>query len=281
MNYVKLNKYPGNSTRVQINGIPYITFPVLEKIDWIRHGFSTKLGGISTEHLSSLNLGFSRGDKMEKVVTNHEIIAKAIGFDAQNIVVSDQTHTTSVRVVSKADRGKGIYTNKDYTDIDGFITNEKNVVLATYFADCVPLYIVDIKNHAIGLSHSGWKGTVGKIGHKTLMKMSETYGTDPKDVIVCIGPSICQNCYEISKDVALQFVNNFPEHKEDILIEKPNQKYHLNLWKCNQLVFLESGVLFENIHITDICTCCNIDTLYSHRGHYGMRGNLAAFLEII
>lgn len=282
MNFVKLNKYSGNTTKLNINnGVPFISFRALDRIPWIQNGFSTRDGGVSTGCLSSMNLGFSRGDLEENVVKNHEIIAEAIGFIPENIVTSHQTHTTNVRIAGKDDCGKGIYKPRDYEDVDGMITNERGVVLATYFADCVPLYMVDTKNKAIGLSHSGWRGTVGKMGKVTIKLMHETYGTNPKDVIACIGPSICQNCYEISEDVALEFKTAFPNNISEILLDKGNGKYQLNLWKANKLVFKEAGVPAENIFVTDVCTCCNTDILYSHRGHHGKRGNLAAFLTLV
>lgn len=280
MEFINLKKYPGNTTKMKFKNIPYISFPALESIEFIHHGFSTKLGGVSKGHLASLNLGWQRDDILENVIKNHEIIAEAIGFDSKNIVTSHQTHTTNIRVITKDDCGKGIYCHRDFDNVDGLVTNEKNVVLATYFADCVPLFVVDVKNHAIGLSHSGWKGTVGKIGQKTIEKMGECFGTKPEDVVACVGPSICQNCYEVSKDVAEQFMKAFPNDIDDILIDKGNDKFLLDLWKCNELIFLETGVLAENIHVTDLCTCCNTDVLFSHRGHQGKRGNLGAFLEI-
>ncbi|MCR5737822.1 MAG: peptidoglycan editing factor PgeF [Eubacterium sp.] len=280
MNFVQLNKYAGNTTKVKFSTIPYLVYPALESIDFIRHGFSTRLGGVSEGHLASMNLGWERDDLRENVVKNHEIIAEAMGFDAKNIVTSHQTHTTNVRLVTKEDCGKGIYRERDFDNVDGLITQEKNVVLATYFADCVPLFLVDPKQKAIGLSHSGWKGTVGKIGKKTIEKMEECFGTKPEDVIACVGPSICQECYEVSGDVARQFQEVFPKHRNEILKDRGSDKYLLNLWKCNELIFQESGVRPEHIHVTDVCTCCNTDVLFSHRGHQGKRGNLAAFLEI-
>ena len=281
MNYIKLNRKRRNTTTIKYkNGVPYISYNALEKIPWITHGFSTRAGGVSEGCLSSMNLGHGRNDAEENVIRNHEIIAEAIGFDAHNIVASRQTHTTNVRVVSKEDCGKGVYKERDYDDVDGMITNEKNIVLATYFADCVPLYIVDTKNKAIGLSHSGWRGTVGKIGQVTLEKMNEQYGTKPEDTVVCIGPSICQNCYEISLDVAEEFMKAFPNHKEEILKDKGNDKFLLDLWECNRIIFEEAGVLPKNINLPDLCTCCNSEFLFSHRATNGKRGNLAAFLSL-
>lgn len=280
-NIVILNKENRNSTRINFkDNVPYISYRALADIKWLKNGFSTRLGGVSEGVLSTMNLGFGRNDLPENVVKNHEIIANAIGFNPENIVASKQTHTTNVKIVSKKDCGKGIYRERDYDDVDGMITNEKGIVLATYFADCVPLYMVDTKNKATGLSHSGWRGTVGKIGKVTLDLMKETYGTNPKDVIACIGPSICRDCYEVSEDVATEFETAFKGREKDILINKGNGKYQLDLWECNYIIFKECGVYEENIHMPDICTCHNMEMMFSHRATQGRRGNLAAFLSI-
>lgn len=282
MEYIKLNKESGSTTRINFNnGVPYISYRILDDIPWLKNAVSTRLGGVSKDYLASMNLGFNRGDLDENVIRNHEIFANVIGVNPKNIVTGNQTHTTNVKVVTKDDCGKGIYRDRNYTDIDGLITNEKGIVLATYYADCVPLLIVDTKNKAIGLSHSGWRGTVGKIGKVTIEKMGELYGTKPEDIVVRIGPSICQKCYEISEEVAVQFKEAFPDNIKEILIDKGNGKYQLDLWECNRINFKEAGVLPENIKVTDICTCHNTDVLFSHRGHNGKRGNLGAFLSIV
>lgn len=282
MEYIKLNKESGSTTRINFNnGVPYISYRILDDIPWLKNAVSTRLGGVSKDYLASMNLGFNRGDLDENVIRNHEIFANVIGVNPKNIVTGNQAHTTNVKVVTKDDCGKGIYRDRNYTDIDGLITNEKGIVLATYYADCVPLLIVDTKNKAIGLSHSGWRGTVGKIGKVTIEKMGELYGTKPEDIVACIGPSICQKCYEISEEVAVQFKEAFPDNIKEILIDKGNGKYQLDLWECNRINFKEAGVLPENIKVTDICTCHNTDVLFSHRGHNGKRGNIGAFLSIV
>ena len=275
-----LNKKNRTTTSIKFgNGIPYISFNALEQTGMVVNAFSTRQGGVSVGCLESMNLGFNRGDLDENVLKNHKIFAKAVGFPYENIVTTNQTHTTNVRVVTKEDCGKGIAKDRDYSDVDGLITNIPGIVLATYYADCVPLYILDPVNKAIGLSHSGWKGTVNRIGENTLKLMNENYGTNPKDVICCIGPSICQDCYEISEDVANEFINEFGKNNK-ILYNKGNGKYQLNLWESVKQVFLDAGVEYDNIYTTDISTCCNKDELFSHRGHHGKRGNLAAFLML-
>ena len=282
MNIVLLNKKSRNSTVIKFkNDVPYISYKAMDEIPWLTHGFSTRLGGVSQGVLSSMNLGFGRGDLEENVVNNHKIIANAIGFESKNIVCSKQTHTTNVAVVGKEFKGNGIYKENCFTDIDGMITNEKNVVLATYFADCVPLYMVDVKNKAIGLAHSGWRGTVGKIGKVTVEKMTEEFQTDPSELYAAIGPSICQDCYEVSEDVIDQFREAFEEKYWDVLFyRKPDGKYQLNLWEANRRIFLDAGIKEERISMPGICTCCNPLFLYSHRASHGKRGNLGAFITV-
>ncbi|MFQ7239636.1 MAG: polyphenol oxidase family protein [Roseburia intestinalis] len=148
---------------------------------------------------------------------------------------------------------------------DGLITNRKGHVLSTFYADCVPLYFVDPVHRAIGMSHSGWKGTVGKLGAATITAMKRESGTETKDLVCAIGPSICQDCYEVSEDVADAFKEAFPGHADEILLDKKNGKYQLDLWRANEIVLTEAGVLKEKIAVTNICTCCNPDLLFSHR----------------
>ncbi|MGN0354085.1 MAG: peptidoglycan editing factor PgeF [Muricoprocola sp.] len=259
----------------------WLTYPRFDQEEAIIHGFSTRLGGVSRDHLFSMNLSFSRGDAPENVVENYHRIADAIGFDPENLVFSDQTHTTNVHIVTEEDRGKGFSRERDYTNIDGLITNVPGLVLATFYADCVPLYFYDPVRKVIGLSHSGWKGTVGRMGQVTISKMSEEFGCNPGDILAAIGPSICQDCYEVSEDVIFQFQKSFQEEQwKELYYKKENGKYQLNLWKANEIILLEAGIAKENLSITDLCTCCNSDFLYSHRASKGMRGNLAAFLGI-
>ena len=165
--------------------------------------------------------------------------------------------------------------------MDGLITDVPGLMLATFYADCVPLYFVDTKHRAIGLSHSGWRGTVNRMGRATLKAMAEAYGTVPEDVWCAIGPSICQDCYEVSEDVASAFAKEFSGHECEILIEKGGGKYQLDLWKSNEIVLRDAGILPEHLAVTNLCTCCNPNLLFSHRASHGKRGNLGAFLKLV
>lgn len=277
-------KRSGSNPVVRIqekDGVYWLTYPRLEAEKEFLHGFSTRLGGVSKEHLYSMNLSFARGDRKENVRENFQRIAHAVGFSEEKMVFTHQTHTTNVRKVTEEDWGKGFSRERDYSDVDGLITNVPQTVLTTFYADCVPIYLVDPVKKAIGLCHSGWRGTVGRISQVTIARMQEEYGSDPKDILAAVGPSICQNCYEVSGDVIEQFQDSFREkYWKELFYQKENGKYQLNLWKANEIILEEAGITKEHISVTDICTCCNPQLLYSHRASKGQRGNLAAFLMI-
>lgn len=263
------------------DGVPYLSFPMLEKTGIVRHGFSTRMGGVSTGVYSTMNFAFLKGDDPDHVRENYRRMAKVIGVDEERMVLSWQTHTTNIRRVTEDDAGKGITRERDYQDIDGLITDVPGMTLVTFYADCVPLYFLDPVHRAIGLSHSGWRGTVARMGQVTMEAMGREYGSKPEDIIVCIGPSICQDCYEVGEEVAAEFRGAFSkEYWPELLREKPDGKFLLNLWRANEIVLLEAGVKADNIQITDICTHCNPDYLFSHRTMGNERGNLAAFLSI-
>ena len=265
----------------QVGEVLFLTYPILDQTGIVKHGFSTRIGGVSEGYLGSMNLSFTRGDKEEAVRENYMRMAKALRVDADSFVFSQQTHTTNVRAVRFQDKGRGLLTPLTYQDVDGLITNVPGLTLTTFYADCVPLYFVDPVHKAIGLSHSGWRGTVGRMGAVTLQRMQEEYGTDPANVIAAIGPSICQDCYEVSEDVIQEFQNAFePKFHKQLFYRKENGKYQLNLWAANEIVLTEAGVPREQIAITNVCTCCNGDKLFSHRASQGKRGNLAAFLAL-
>ena len=274
---------------VEINNggrVLLLRYPALEATGMVEHCFSTRYGGVSEGIYASMNLSFTRGDREEAVRQNYRNLAEAMGVSLDNFVLADQTHTVNVRKVTKEDAGKGILREKDYADVDGLITDEPGLVLATSFADCVPLYFVDPVHRAIGMSHSGWRGTVGRIGRVTVETMGREYGTRPEDLICAIGPSICQECYEVSEDVAQQFFAALPGHEAEIIKkgrvcpDSGEQKYQLDLWKANEFILTEAGVLPEHISVTDICTCCNPKVFFSHRASHGKRGGLGGFLCI-
>lgn len=263
------------------DGTCYLTFPALEETGMVAHSFSTRIGGVSEGRFATMNFGFTNGDDPVHVLENYRRMARILGVEKERMVLSWQTHTTNIRRVTEEDAGKGVVRERDYRDVDGLITDVPGITLVTFYADCVPLFFLDPVHRAIGLSHSGWRGTVGRMGRETLAAMNREYGTVPGDVVACIGPSICQDCFEVGGEVAAEFAGEFDERYHGRLFyQKENGKYQLDLWYANEIVLEEAGVRRENIHITDICTRCNPDLLFSHRAMGAERGNLSAFLSL-
>ena len=276
-----------NETRLNnVNEVDFLTYKRLEDLDYIRHAFSTKNGGVSEGIYKSMNLSYTRGDDKEKVDENFKRFFEATKMTLERAVLTDQIHKTDIvkvdeELLKQLDNKET--EERKCSNIDGLITNLKNVPLVTSYADCVPLYFVDTKNKAIGLSHSGWRGTVSAMGIKTVEAMKKEYNTDPDDVIAVIGPSICRDCYEVSKDVVDEFHKAY-DGKFDvskIYDIKSEDKRQLDLWEANKHILLLSGIKEENIIVSGVCTSCNDDLLFSHRKTDGKRGNLVAVMELI
>lgn len=275
-----------NYIKFEDGELPYFHYSSLDATGIVRHLFTTRLGGKSTGAQESLNLSFTQGNEPDAVRENFARVAKTLGVTCDKLVFSMQTHTANVQKVGIGDAGRGITKELGIKDIDGMVTNEPGIVLSTFYADCVPLYFVDPVNKAIGLCHSGWRGTVGRIGKNIIELMQNEYGTNPADLVTAIGPSICQDCYEVSEDVAMEFEKEFASscnltNKSELLYKKENGKYQLNLWEANRIVLLDAGVSPENIALPQVCTCCNPNLFFSHRASNGKRGNLGAFLGLL
>ncbi len=261
------------------SGVTYLKFNILDKYKSINHAVSTRHGGVSQgAELASLNLGFSTADNPENVTENYRRFCKAAGFDVNKLVFAKQTHTANVKEVTRDDWGKGIFKERDYTDIDALVTNTPGTGLVIHTADCVPVTFFDTKNIAIGNAHCGWRGTYKKLAQKTLELMGELYCTNPKDVVCTIGPCICKNCYEVSMDLYEQFYAEFGFN--DSIISQ-NGKYYLDLSGINRKTLTDAGVLPSNIAVCDLCTCCNSIDLYSHRGLGPKRGLISGIIEIM
>lgn len=261
-----------------INNVKVLTFKDWEKYEFMKHIFTTRKGGVSKGEFAEMNLSYTRGDDKHAVDINYKIIAQIMESDIADFVCSDQTHTDNIKIVTGKDRGKGTVLPRDYTDVDGLLTNEEELVLGCFFADCVPIYFMDPKKKVVGICHSGWRGTVKKIAVKMVQLMEKEFHSDIKDIYAAIGPSICKNCYEVSYDVYKEFIG-LP-YIEQIITDKGNGKYLLDLWKANECMLLYAGLSAKNIVVTDICTACNSEILFSHRKTGGKRGNLGAFVKI-
>ena len=197
----------------------------------------------------------------------------------KRVVLTYQTHSTGIRRVTEADAGKGPFFARDYTDTDGLVTNVPDLPLAALSADCCLLYFADPVRKCIGLAHAGWRGTAGDMAGKTIRRLTQEFGTDPKDLLCAIGPSICRDCYEVSEDVIQAFRACFPEEELGQICE-PNDRgrWQLDLWEANRRLLMRAGVPAAQIEVTDLCTKCNPELFYSHRLTGDRRGVTAAFL---
>lgn len=268
----------------RVRVVPIIKFEPYRDEKWLTHGFSTRLGGFSSGIYSSMNLSFSQGDDERFVRKNHYLMADAFGVKPDNIVYSHQTHTTNVLRVNLEHAGMGLTKERSFHDVDGFVTDVPGLMLVTAYADCVPLYFADCSQHVIGLSHSGWRGTVNNMVQATIDKMRIEFGSRPEDIVAFIGPSICAACYEVGEDVAQKFADTYKEDADKVLKLKKEtameKKYYLNLHAANRINMLHAGIPQKNVHVTDICTCCNPELLFSHRASKGKRGGLCGYMMI-
>lgn len=273
-----------NSKTMRLNNsdtVPYLTYNSLSEINFINHAFSTRLGGVSQGEFTSMNLAFNRGDNPDSVTENYKRLCQSAGFDFETLTASAQDHHTVVRAVTKADVGVGIYKPRDMQSVDALVTNEKGVTLVTYYADCTPLFFVDTKNKAIALAHAGWRGTVGRIGEKVVGKMHELYGTTPENITAAIGPAISVCCYEVDYPCAEQFLKLSDLDSSKFVFPKPDGKYMIDLPETNRQILISAGVKPEKITVSDVCTNCNSELLWSHRATKGRRGTMCAFMCLI
>ena len=260
------------------NGIGYLTYDALSAIPFIHHAFSTKLGeGSETAHV--MDMSFDHDD-FDAVTANYKRFCAAAGFDYDSLVASSQDHNTFVRVVTSKEKGIGIYRDKDIMSVDALVTNEPGVTLCTYYADCTPIFFVDTAKRAIGLAHAGWRGTVARIAAKVLYTMRENYGTDPADVVCAVGPNIMKCCYEVDEPCAQQFYALGLDDSRFVFPKRGSDKYMVDMLECNRQILVDKGVKPENITVSDLCTKCRSDLLWSHRATAGDRGTMAAFMRI-
>jgi len=259
--------------------LKYLVIPSFEKTGLVKHGFSTRVGGVSGKPYGSLNLGFKKADEKAKVMENYRLLCDALGMDLGDLVASDQVHGDGIYEAFPEDRGKGIQRESDIINKDALVTRQKGVALVTYYADCVPLFFLDVGTPAIALAHAGWRGTVKKIGQKTAAWMIKKYGSDPENILVGIGPCIKKCCYEVDERVVREFNNAFG-YSEELMEERGGGHWMLDLVKANKRQLEDIGVKPENIAVSHYCTSCSNDLLFSYRADRGKTGSLAAFLAL-
>ncbi len=258
----------------ECSGVPY--YAPFTHLPFCTAGITTRVGGVSKAHLSSLNLGMRCGDTEENLTENLRRVGSAFGFSYEKIVTTHQEHTNIVRRVYEEDAGAGSVHPRFPEGVDGLVTNVPGLPLLAYFADCVPVLFCDPEKKAVAVCHSGWRGTVQKIAKETVEKMTAEFGSRPENIHAAIGPHIGECCFEVDAPVYEAFYAAFPEN--DGFARKNGEKYHIHLSAAVEETLREAGV--EKISNMKTCTACNADTFFSHRKTQGKRGCFAAVICI-
>lgn len=239
----------------------------------VPHCFTTRLGGVSSGVLSSLNLGNHRGDTAENVAENFRLLGRAVGFAPEQLVLTRQIHSDIVRAVTDADRA-GL-DHRDYPECDALITATAGVGLVVFTADCTPILFHDPVTGAVGAAHAGWRGTAAGIAEKTVNAMAERFGCDPANIRAAVGPNIAQCCFETDRDVPDAMLEALGDAAKPF-ISQIGDKYYVNLKEINALFLRRAGV--RHIEISGDCTACQRDRFWSHRVTRGQRGSQGAII---
>ena len=239
----------------------------------VPHGFTTRMGGVSAGYLQGLNIAYHRGDDPENVKKNHQILASALGYRTERVVMSHQVHSDVVRLVTDGDcRGLD---HHEYPECDGLITNTPGIALVIFTADCTPILLHDPVTGAVGAVHAGWRGTAMDIAGKAAQKMAECFGCEPKNIHAAIGPNIGPCCFETHGEVPEAMVEQFGSAAEK-WIHPQNDKFYVNLKEINRYALLRRGV--EQVEVSDQCTACENSRFWSHRITGGNRGSQGAVI---
>lgn len=239
----------------------------------VPHAFTTRFGGVSGGHLSSLNLALHRGDAPENVAENYARLAHALPFDPGKLVLAHQVHGDAVRAVTEKDcRGLDHHL---YPECDGLITNTPGLTLVVFTADCTPILLHDPVTGVVGAVHAGWRGTALDIAGKAVAAMAAEFGCQPGNIRAAIGPNIGYCCFQTDADVPQAMLETFGPAAGEF-IRPADEKFYVNLKAINALALRRAGV--EHIEISGDCTMCQPEKYWSHRVTQGKRGSQGALI---
>lgn len=257
--------------KVEKESVTYYTLP-----DWLKYGakviMTTRLGGVSKEPYDQLNLAHHVDDDAEDVVVNRRLILRETGFREEDFVSVKQVHGDHVLYVDASLKGRGFY-NYDTAvdDTDALFTDEKGILMATFYADCLPLAIFHPKLKLLGLAHAGWKGTYQNIGASLIRAMQERHDFEPKELWCATGAAIGSCCYQVDKDFYQRFLEKYDEAADWFFGGEPG-KYRFDNEKANVALLKKAGVKRENISVLGLCTACHDDLFFSYRKGAGRTG---------
>jgi YfiH family protein len=274
-------------------GLKILQSAAFNKLPWLVHGFSTRPGGVTPfENEKVLNLGLTESDSRENVLENRSRFQSALGATDFTLVPLRQIHSDIIQLFSANPEApcKG----------DASVTNTPSLLLAAQTADCVPILLVDPKKRAVAAIHAGWRGTLQRIVAKAIGQMQMHFGTKPSNLLAAIGPAIGGCCYEVGTEVAAQFLSQFseaPEWFDEFRTgDEPNPVQWLNMMppghqpspknllldlkKANRAQLLEAGLNAKNIFVSDLCTSCRRDLLFSYRKEGPQTGRLMSVIGL-
>ena len=251
-------------------GIKYASSHILDALDFIRHGFLSRTGGISEPPFSSLNFDTRDGDDIKNVEHNKTIAGRLFGFDASRVLTINQSHGNDVLVIDKPVKD---ISGLSKTSADAIITNQCGIAIGILTADCVPILLLDPIKKVVGVVHAGWRGTAKRIIQKVVEIMVKHFDSDKKAILAAIGPSIGQCCYKVDGMVAKEFGGNEFINKED-------DCWRLDLKKANLYQMLHIGLLEKNISVEDLCTSCRNDLFFSYRADNKKTGRQLNFIML-
>lgn len=259
-----------NIIHIKNNNIEYIQFKKLLKYKNIKHCFTLK-----PLDFAGANTYF---ENKEKVDESYKELCDELNIKFEELCRPKQTHTDRVEIIEDGD--EGIY-NEKFNDVDGLITNKNNKALILSFADCTPLIFFDPIKNIVANTHSGWRGTLQKIGTKTIKKMNKEYNSNPADIICCIGPHIRKCHFEVESDVKDMFLKVF----KDIInieqyIEEKNNRFYIDTVEINKQMLIKLGLKEENIIDSEICTVCNREICHSYRAEKEQSGRSISLIEL-
>ena len=265
-------------TVANLQFLSYSNFDVAKNLTNV---VSTRLGGLSEGPYNTLNLSFHVGDDPDTVLQNRAMLSQVLGIEPETLTIAEQVHQAEVAVVKSPDRGKGAVT-EDHAikGVDAMVTNAANTPLMMMIADCAAVSIYDPANAAVGLAHAGWRGTLGRIVERTIATMTETFGSDPHDLIAGISPSIGKAHYEVGEDVFTEFKKEFGSEAAEYIQEDMDGTCYLDLWGFNEAQLRRAGVPLGQIQVAGQCTACHGDRFYSHRHEGGDTGRFGALIML-
>ncbi len=252
--------------------LPHYTFASLDAFPRLRHAVFTRHGGVSPPPWDSLNLGWSVGDDPARVEENYRRVARFLGVEREDLTTTWQVHGNRILVADEDHRGGSL------GKADGLITRTRGIPLLQRYADCTPILVYDPIHHAVGIGHAGWRGVVARTAEALVRAMTQTFGSQPSEMVAGVGPAIGPCCYEVGPEVLTAIRDS--QRDADALIHPSHRPGHgyLDLWEANARQLLDAGV--KQVEVASLCTSCHRDQFFSHRGDHGRSGRFAAVVML-